>query len=377
MKTITFTCETITPMFLSGADGQTPELRPPSIKGALRFWWRAMNGELAPDNNYLNLKNTEQNIFGGTGGFKWNNKKIEAERSHFNIRISNVSESIYHAKNDFDGDGLKYFFYLIVPDNKGTSMKENDEALKNTSFDIIISADEEDALLDACASFWLLTYFGGLGSRARRGGGSFYIKNVFDEENILQDKLQMMPTDNIKDFLTKSLKDAAKIIQKGTKTTISNKYSTLQSKHIYISTQGKPNWKGALNEIGALMKNFRTDTQKDPEQRKYTQTTLNKKAAFGLPISVRNEQPQVVEFDKKDDFNHRSSPLYISVVKLRDRYYWTLVYLQGEFMPPNTKIIFKPKTKGLPPQDWLKENDSLLKEFIKEKISPNSIQITF
>ncbi|OPX29474.1 MAG: type III-B CRISPR module RAMP protein Cmr1 [Candidatus Omnitrophica bacterium 4484_171] len=46
MKTITFECETITPMFLAGADGRTPELRPPSIKGAMRFWWRAMNGHL-------------------------------------------------------------------------------------------------------------------------------------------------------------------------------------------------------------------------------------------------------------------------------------------------------------------------------------------
>lgn len=26
MQSISFTCETITPMFLSGADGQTPEL---------------------------------------------------------------------------------------------------------------------------------------------------------------------------------------------------------------------------------------------------------------------------------------------------------------------------------------------------------------
>ncbi|MBK9462163.1 MAG: type III-B CRISPR module RAMP protein Cmr1 [Sphingobacteriales bacterium] len=47
MHTITFTCETITPMFLSGANQDVPELRPPSIKGALRFWWRAMNGHLS------------------------------------------------------------------------------------------------------------------------------------------------------------------------------------------------------------------------------------------------------------------------------------------------------------------------------------------
>ncbi|WP_345894648.1 type III-B CRISPR module RAMP protein Cmr1 [Phaeodactylibacter xiamenensis] len=46
MESITFHCKVITPMFLAGADGQTPELRAPSIKGAMRFWWRALNGHL-------------------------------------------------------------------------------------------------------------------------------------------------------------------------------------------------------------------------------------------------------------------------------------------------------------------------------------------
>lgn len=35
MNTITFKCETVTPMFMAGADGKEPELRAPSIKGVL------------------------------------------------------------------------------------------------------------------------------------------------------------------------------------------------------------------------------------------------------------------------------------------------------------------------------------------------------
>ena len=60
MNSITFECEVITPMFLAGADGQTPELRPPSIKGAMRFWWRAVNGHL----QLKDLKEKEAEIFG-------------------------------------------------------------------------------------------------------------------------------------------------------------------------------------------------------------------------------------------------------------------------------------------------------------------------
>ena len=45
METITFNCRFITPAFLGGANPKgTPELRPPTIKGALRFWWRAQRG---------------------------------------------------------------------------------------------------------------------------------------------------------------------------------------------------------------------------------------------------------------------------------------------------------------------------------------------
>ncbi len=62
-------------MFLAGADGKTPELRPPSIKGLMRFWWRAMNGHLPLEE----LKKEEGKIFGTS------DEKIG--RSKFNIRI--------------------------------------------------------------------------------------------------------------------------------------------------------------------------------------------------------------------------------------------------------------------------------------------------
>lgn len=32
-------------MFLGGAHHEAESIRPPSVKGALRFWWRALNWE--------------------------------------------------------------------------------------------------------------------------------------------------------------------------------------------------------------------------------------------------------------------------------------------------------------------------------------------
>ena len=45
METIEATFKVVTPMFMSGADQSQAELRTASIKGALRFWWRALAWE--------------------------------------------------------------------------------------------------------------------------------------------------------------------------------------------------------------------------------------------------------------------------------------------------------------------------------------------
>ena len=56
-----FTCEVTTPMFLNGADKYRPELRSASLKGVLRYWWRALHGHLRKEE----LHQTESEIFGG------------------------------------------------------------------------------------------------------------------------------------------------------------------------------------------------------------------------------------------------------------------------------------------------------------------------
>jgi CRISPR-associated protein Cmr1 len=79
MGKIVFECETVTPLFMYGADGKTPELRPASIKGLMRFWWRAVNG----DSDIERLKEAENRIFGSTD-----------RKSSFSIKVSNSNLEI-------------------------------------------------------------------------------------------------------------------------------------------------------------------------------------------------------------------------------------------------------------------------------------------
>ena len=67
MNTATYTFDIITPMFISGADpSQSAELRAPSIRGQLRWWFRVLGGfeSLAPKP----VSEQESAIFGSIAG---------------------------------------------------------------------------------------------------------------------------------------------------------------------------------------------------------------------------------------------------------------------------------------------------------------------
>ena len=105
MYAVSFDLETITPLLMAGADGKTPELRPSSFKGMMRFWWRATQEE----KNIQTLAKNEALLFGGTGEGQG--------KSRITIRISdhNLSSSSYspvpHQKARFTIPGMKIKYY--------------------------------------------------------------------------------------------------------------------------------------------------------------------------------------------------------------------------------------------------------------------------
>jgi CRISPR-associated protein Cmr1 len=145
MKTVTFSCEPITPIFMYGADGKSPELRPASIKGVMRFWWRAINGDLPLDD----LKKQEDEIFGST-----------EKRSSFSIR---VNEDLKSKKE-----------YPLPHKKKGDKGYHQKNAfIANQTFQVIFRGKNLELISNI---FKLLTLLGGFGQRSRRGFGSIRIK---------------------------------------------------------------------------------------------------------------------------------------------------------------------------------------------------------
>lgn len=66
-RSMAVTLETVTPLFLAGAEPRAePELRPPAFRGVLRYWFRAAAGGVIGDQNLAGLHRLESSIFGDT-----------------------------------------------------------------------------------------------------------------------------------------------------------------------------------------------------------------------------------------------------------------------------------------------------------------------
>lgn len=195
MKTIIFKCETITPMFLAGADGKTPELRVPSLKGALRFWWRALNANLVTENNgkedYSDLKRQESAIFGGTdsGG----RSKDSGGRSKVIISIDKQATNIGSASPTPHNPRFSKSAFAI-----GSNFEMTINVIDND----VMTAEQVKSL------FIVVSLLGGLGNRSRRGFGSFKIieidntkfeqpNDVKEIEKIIKSINQAYPFDNV------------------------------------------------------------------------------------------------------------------------------------------------------------------------------------
>ncbi|MBX5459388.1 MAG: type III-B CRISPR module RAMP protein Cmr1, partial [Thermogemmatispora sp.] len=63
MLKATFDIKVITPLFLAGANQAEVELRPPSLRGPLRYWYRALIGGIV-GGNLAEVRRRETEVFG-------------------------------------------------------------------------------------------------------------------------------------------------------------------------------------------------------------------------------------------------------------------------------------------------------------------------
>ncbi len=336
MNTIKFECEVITPMFLAGADGTTPELRPPSIKGMLRFWWRAMQSF----NRIEELHKAEANIFGGADD--------EIGRSKFRLKVDQddliCTENPKHSLNKL-GDGTKFLYYSAIMLNQRPYF----EPKSHFTINVLYSQLTNQVIDSILQSMWLTSFLGALGTRSRRGAGNFWITEI---DNLPATPLTFDTSkiDNEVELKTFFMNNLAHM----TASKIPGKYSTLKGGKLFILKK-KSSWDDALESLGIIYKTFRDVSRPD----------VTRTPNFGIPVSHRNGKPLftagITIKGKTEKLKRRTSPLIFRVIKTSSQKYFPILFhLGGDFLPPNYEIMNKFGKERKPP------STAIIDEFIKK-----------
>jgi len=303
MKQITFILRTLTPLFLTGADQTSAELRAPTFRGLMRYWYRALIGGVvgASKESLPLVMQAETAIFGATD-----------TGSAISIRVSDVSKDPQRfRKESYARDnvsGKDYLLWSMAASGKGDRYKP-DRLLfpKDTTFRVTLSSkgDDNTKLQQGIAAFWLLTHLGGIGSRSRRCAGSVTVDGIDGEDKT---GLFFTPPENIED-LQHQICEGIKIAQKLVRESLANNaltsaiqttFDALTEKTCSIWILHNDNWRTpdtAMRAIGSNLQIYRSGLP------------LPSRTVFGLPLMGVDNRPR------------HASPLLLRIVELqKDKY---------------------------------------------------------
>ncbi len=337
-----------TPLFLGGSDaGKNAELRPPSIKGVLRFWYRAI--ALPKLQNLEKVKSMEDTIFGNTEG-----------QSSFMLSIHNI-EGLAEIKTiDWRNlHGLRYLGFGVV-NSRGEITRPY---LKSGgSFTIRLRTKKE--VPEETAFFLPLTLqalglFGAVGARSRKGFGSLSLESLTCNDNAIW----QAPT-NV-DELIKCQRRILREVRLKTGNNPLPEYTSFSNhSYIWILRTGSEAT-GLLNDVGFELLRYRSYGREKgtkhllPDNSKAEQnfasdhdlvldfctgkriSTHPRRAVFGLPhnyyFKSTKHSANIVPTSK--DYNRRASPLFIHIHALsQDSYAAVFTLLPAVFIPGEEKI---------------------------------------
>jgi len=333
---IIFSLKAVTPLFMTGANDSICEFRSSSLKGCIRYWFRAI---------YPHLLSQESRLFGSTD-----------QRSPLIIRARVIREKIVKkGEPRWHKNGIVYLGYGILKKKFSEktfydigSMFELELGFKRS-----LSADDQVKIL---SSVWALFMFAGIGSRSRRGFGAIRVVDIQDK-NQLCDQLPSFRFRNREEWVsaTRKFLDSIQIANKEFQHTAFGKDMQL------IAMKQKTTAIDILNNIGESFQSFRSyiKERQYPEDRDLMLDYLNNRetpnlapsrSAFGLPhnyffpIKPRKKSGNVDIMDNSENNQRpqkgrRGSPLFIHVQEFENNTACGLfLFLPAPLIPKGQKI---------------------------------------
>ncbi|MDP5134271.1 MAG: type III-B CRISPR module RAMP protein Cmr1 [Paraglaciecola sp.] len=375
--------ELVSPMFIAGYTDQDHDdyltVRPTAIKGALRFWWRALVYPALRQQSatkQLALKKLHQAecaLFGSAAS--------EKEKSGQSLVMLRVPENVQvkdtiKAQEDISekGDSLSKFNgcqYLLGMGLYNFKAKLLRSYLKvgatfslQLAFKPAATSEQITQVKQAILAFGLL---GTLGARARKGFGSVQLLSWEENKQSLHVPLTKQ---DYKDEVAK-LFNAGQMLQELPPFTAFSAYAMAD-----ISVSDKTAI-AVLNSVGEKQQRYRGYGEGSkgphlvsgkPALQLFTDDHDNmlrfikegnkpvqpRRLVFGIPHNIRfSDGKGSVGIDlAQKNKTRRASPLFVHVHKFEQEYVAVQSLLAAEFFPENTDVKYKNRSYPAAPVDW-------------------------
>ncbi len=313
MKWTTYRLQLLSPTFCAGADQRKAEIRVPSIRGQVRWWFRALGG----------TPSEEKDIFGGVHG-------AQPVASKISMRLARPVTSAV-AKNLQDlglkmGDPQAYLLWPLRGGREGDGRRGILAA--GTQFDLAVGTrfglpEGLNAKFESALFAWII--LGTLGTRSRRGYGSVW------------------PTDDSEfPFYLESLEEVA-----GALDDLLKPFGQPCLRVITLSPP-QPHANAALDQLGKWLKGFRAGSTRSGERPSRWGRNDHDNAVgsgqilyrpvLGLPLTQRYTSDGTVVNTTFDDAGRWASPVHLKVIRCKSEYYPVAIFFPDMAMPDGAEV---------------------------------------
>lgn len=274
--------ELITPLFGGGVEPEEADpvttIRIPSIRGQLRFWWRACRGGVS-NGDLKKMKEKEDKIWGAAS----TSDNPSPSFVDFNMEITNKGKEVDPLKKRSSGQA--YAAFPLQTTNK--------RVRSGVSFTLTLSYPK-DLQKEVKAALWVWETFGGIGGRTRRGFGALSCKSTSLPCNEVEESInkglnqhlsQGRWPSNVPHLTTSSQKQVTKPMKNPT---TAWEYLLRRLKVFRQNRNpgpGRSRWPEP-DEIRRL-----TDQRSQTHSNELSQLDRFPRAAFGLPILFQFKDP--------------------------------------------------------------------------------------
>lgn len=374
MEVLEATFKLVTPLVMAGANPNGPaEVRAPSIKGVLRYWYRAVDPQ---------YREHEDRIFGGIG------EKLG--QSSFLLRVQGPPPSDEGwppgewRRDTFEE--LRYFSYSLT---MGGNERRFIRPGKDIRLRLLFRERPDDRTRRAvAASLWLLGHVGGLGARSRRGFGTVALREWRVVRGEPWPELAALPLAHratTPALWQQDLKRGRERLREWF-----GAYPDGEPDHTVLGPGARfclgpkparhgqgPAWAAAMDEAARLLRGFRNRRDVKDKNSDYhrvrdhlsqvnpvagrnaarngvsvTPRRLDRapdRAAFGLPLTFRyrslgahpgDRHPPEITFQGAST-DRSASRLLVRVVEIGGACYPLFVWLPGPLLPPGDQVKWK------------------------------------